>query len=113
MRKVIVGAFVSLDGVMRAPGGQEEDPTHGFRFGGWAAPLFDEEMGAAVGSVFGQPFDLLLGRKTYDIFAAHWPYVDADDPIGPLFDGLTKYVASRNQDFAPTWQNTKVIGGDL
>jgi dihydrofolate reductase len=113
MRKVIVGAFVSLDGVMQAPGGPEEDPTHGFRFGGWAAPLFDEEMGAAVGSVFGQPFDLLLGRKTYDIFAAHWPYVDADDPIGPLFDGLTKYVASRDQDFAPTWQNTKVIRGDL
>jgi dihydrofolate reductase len=70
MRKVIIGAFVSLDGVMQAPGGPEEDPTGGFKFGGWVVPHTDEVFGQAVDKMFGQPFDLLLGRKTYEIFAA-------------------------------------------
>ena len=112
MRKIIVGAFTSLDGVMQAPGGPQEDPIGGFNFGGWAAPLFDEKMGASVGELFSKPFDLLLGRKTYDIFAAHWPYVERDDPIGPLFDRITKYVATRNPAFKPTWQNSEVLGAD-
>ena len=109
MRKLIVGAFVSLDGVMQAPGGPEEDPTGGFTFGGWVAPHFDEQMGAAIGAMFEAPFDLLLGRKTYDIFAAHWPHVGADDPMGQLFDRITKYVATRNAGFKADWQNSEVL----
>ena len=112
MRKIVTGAFVSLDGVMQAPGGPQEDPVGGFKFGGWAAPYFDEAMGETVGAMFANPFDLLLGRKTYDIFAAHWPYVEADDPIGPLFDRITKYVATRNPDFKPGWQNSRTLGPD-
>ena len=76
MRKIVVGAFVSLDGVMQAPGGPEEDPIGGFRLGGWTVPYWDDEVtGAAMGETFSVPFDLLLGRRTYDIFAAHWPHV--------------------------------------
>ena len=112
MRKIIVGAFVSLDGVMQAPGGPEEDPIGGFRFGGWVAPFFDETAGATIDELFSKPFDLLLGRKTYDIFAAHWPYAGADDPIGPLFDRINKYVATRNPAFKATWQNSHVLGPD-
>lgn len=112
MRKIIVAAFTSLDGVMQAPGGPDEDPIGGFKFGGWAAPLFDETIGASIGELFAKPFDLLLGRKTYDIFAAHWPYVEKDDPIGPLFDRINKYVATRNLAFTPTWQNSHVLGAD-
>ncbi|CAN7322440.1 dihydrofolate reductase family protein [Rhizobium sp. LjRoot258] len=113
MRKIITGAFASLDGVMQAPGGPHEDPIGGFKYGGWAAPYFDEAMGQAVGEMFANPFDLLLGRKTYDIFAAHWPYVAADDPIGPLFDRITKYVATRNPDLKLSWQNSQVLGADV
>lgn len=113
MRKIIVGAFVSLDGVMQAPGGPHEDPVGGFRFGGWAFPYFDEAMGQAVDEMFAKPFDLLLGRKTYDIFAAHWPYVGADDPIGPLFDRITKFVATRNPNLRLDWQNSRTLGTDV
>ena len=112
MRKIVVGAFVSLDGVMQAPGGPDEDPTGGFRFGGWVAPVFDEKMGEVIGEMFSKPFDLLLGRKTYDIFAAHWPYVDKDDPIGPLFDRITKYVATRDPGRKLTWRNSRTLGAD-
>jgi dihydrofolate reductase len=98
MRKVITGAFVSLDGVMQAPGGPEEDPTRGFKFGGWVVPYADEVFGQAVDKMFGQPFDLLLGRKTYEIFAAHWPYAEGGDDrsIAKLFNNTTKYVATRS-----------------
>ncbi|TKT69601.1 dihydrofolate reductase family protein [Aquamicrobium sp. LC103] len=113
MRKIITGAFVSLDGIMQAPGGPQEDPTGGFEYGGWAAPYFDGAMGEAVGEIFAEPFDLLLGRKTYDIFAAHWPYVGSDDPIGPLFDRITKYVATRNPDLKLDWQNSQTLGTDV
>lgn len=113
MRKVIVGAFVSLDGIMQAPGGPHEDPIGGFEYGGWAFPYFDESMGESVSEMFAKPFDLLLGRKTYDIFAAHWPYVGADDPIGPLFDRITKYVATRNPDLKLSWQNSQTLGPDV
>ena len=97
MRKVIVGAFVSLDGVMQAPGGPEEDPTGGFQYGGWVAPLADQEFGEEVDEMFGQPFDLLLGRKTYEIFAAFWPYAEGgpEDSIARPFNAATKYVVSR------------------
>ena len=99
MRKVIVGAMVSLDGVMQAPGGPEEDPTGGFKFGGWVAPLgeVDPVFGEEIGKLFDQPFDLLLGRRTYDIFAAHWPYAEGGpyDDIAKTFNRITKYVATR------------------
>jgi dihydrofolate reductase len=99
MRKVIIGAFVSMDGVMQAPGGPEEDPTGGFEFGGWVAPFADVDpvFGEEVGKLFDQPFDLLLGRRTYDIFAAHWPYAEGGpyDDIATTFNRITKYVATR------------------
>ncbi len=94
MRKVVTGAFVSLDGVMQAPGGPTEDPSGGFEFGGWLVPLMDEVFAQAMGRFFEQPFDLLLGRKTYDIFAAHWP--NADDSLARQFNACTKYVATRS-----------------
>jgi dihydrofolate reductase len=113
MRKILVASFTSLDGVMQAPGGPQEDPTGGFTFGGWTAPHFDEALGAAMGEIFGRPFDLLLGHKTYDIFAAHWPYVtDPNDPIAGMFNRVTKYVASRSKPNL-TWQNSQWLGDDV
>ena len=112
MRKLIVAAFVSLDGVMQAPGGPTEDPTGGFQFGGWLPPLFDQEAGQAIGGLFEKPFDLVLGRKTYEIFAAHWPFVGADDPIGQVFGKATKFVATRDAGFKLTWQNSRWLGAD-
>ena len=113
MRKIIVSTFTSLDGVMQAPGGPQEDPTGGFAYGGWTAPHFDAALGAAMGEIFGRPFDLLLGRKTYDIFAAHWPYVtDPRDPIAGLFNRVTKYVASRSNPKL-AWQNSRLLGADI
>ena len=98
MRRIIASAFVSLDGVMQAPGGPQEDPTGGFTLGGWTHAYFDAALGGAMGEIFGRPFDLLLGRKTYDIFAAHWPHVtDPNDPIAATFNRIAKYVASRSK----------------
>ena len=110
MRRLIVATFTSLDGVMQAPGGPREDPTGSFTLGGWTAPHFDEALGASMGEIFGRPFDLLLGRKTYDIFAAHWPYVtDPNDPIAGVFNRVAKYVASRATP-TPRWQNSRLLG---
>ena len=98
MRKVIIGAMVSLDGVMQAPGGPDEDPTGGFRLGGWVAPHWDDVLGAALDEAFAQPFDLLLGRRTYDIFAAFWPYVQHDPAAGghgPTAGGVRRVARSR------------------
>lgn len=111
MRNVVCAAFVSLDGVMQAPGAPPEDPTGGFTLGGWSVNYWDEPMGAFMGETFGRPYDLLLGRKTYEIFAAHWPYVDEGDPIGAQFDAVTKYVATSSA--APlSWVNSVNLGGD-
>src|SRR3954463_7508946 len=99
MRKIVVGAQVSIDGVMQSPGGPTEDPTRGFRFGGWAMPFFDEVGGEEMGRFFEEKFDLLLGRKTYEIFAGYWPYYDEKAPAGEiatLFNGIKKYVVSRS-----------------
>jgi dihydrofolate reductase len=96
MRKVIAATFVSLDGVMQAPGGPQEDIAGGFKFGGWTFHHWDEAMGESMGATFNAPFDLLLGRKTYDIFAAHWPYIEGGDPIAEKFNAATKYVATRS-----------------
>ncbi len=112
MRRIIVATFTSLDGVMQSPGGPGEDPTGGFALGGWTPPHFDAALGASMGEIFGRPFDLLLGRKTYDIFAAHWPYVsDPNDPIAGLFNRVTKYVASRSSPKL-SWQNSRWLGQD-
>ena len=113
MRQILVATFTSLDGIMQAPGGPQEDPTGGFTLGGWTAPYFDEALGASLGEIFGRPFDLLLGRKTYDIFAAHWPYVtDPNDPIAGVFNQVTKYVASRSNPKL-TWRNSQLLGEDI
>ena len=116
MRRVIAGAFLSLDGVMQAPGGPEEDPTRGFRFGGWTVPYWDSVIEAAMGETFSTPFDLLLGRKTYDIFAAHWPFVEHDpsassfdalnSEIAKRFNAITKYVATHSPDTL-CWENSE------
>ena len=94
MRKVIVGAMVSMDGVMQAPGGPDEDPTGGFKFGGWVAPWGSVPE---LDKLFDQPFDLLLGRRTYEVFAAYWPHHQGGphDSITHAFSRATKYVATR------------------
>lgn len=113
MRKVIVAAFQSLDGVIQAPGGPSEDPTKGFRFGGWLVPMMDEEVGEEIGTLFSEPYDLLLGRKTYEIFAAHWPFYPESDQdnglIAKQFNAITKYVCTRSGDVDTSWQNTVVL----
>ena len=110
MRKLIVSTFLTLDGVMQAPGGPGEDDSGGFAHGGWSVNYWDEKMGEVMGAAMSVPFDLVLGRTTYDIFAAFWP--DAPEEAGgkPLNDA-TKYVASRSQ---PTldWSNSVLIEGD-
>ena len=111
MRKIVVGAQVSIDGVMQAPGAPDEDPTNGFKFGGWAMPHFDEEAGEEIGRLF-QNFDLLLGRKTYEIFAAYWPYYDESAPaadIATMFRNVKKYVVSRSGDVDTSWAGTVLL----
>lgn len=115
MRKLIVAAFISLDGVIQAPGGPEEDPSGGFRVGGWIVPYADEATGQAVQDLFSQPFELLLGRRTYDIFAAYWPHVRADSSsraIADLFNSVTKHVATHRSD-SLDWRNSRALGSDL
>jgi dihydrofolate reductase len=97
---------------MQAPGGPPEDPTGGFTHGGWTVNYWDEPMGAFMGDIFSGPFALLLGRKTYEIFAAHWPFVGADDPIGGLFNTVTKYVATSSTE-PLTWTNSVALRGDV
>jgi dihydrofolate reductase len=112
MRKIIAATFVSLDGVMQAPGGPDEDPTSGFKFGGWVFPHFDEASGAAMDEILGRPYDLLLGRKTYDIFAAYWPHItDPNDTIAPVFNRVVKYVAARSKPQL-SWNNSQWLGQD-
>lgn len=111
MRKIIVTTFVSLDGVLQAPGGPDEDPSHGFKWGGWTAGQWDELMNQAMGGIIAQPFDLLLGRRTYEIFAAYWPYAK-EDPMGALFDRIHKYaVSSKARELS--WENSTGITGDI
>lgn len=111
MRKITTATFVSLDGVMQAPGGPQEDPVGGFEFGGWTFHYWDDVGSAFIGETFAKPFALLLGRKTYDIFAAHWPY-QKDDPIADRFNAVTKYVATHRPDTL-SWQNSQSLGDDV
>jgi len=110
MRKLMVGTFLTLDGVMQAPGGPEEDTSGGFAHGGWSVNYWDELMGRIMSEQMGQPFDLLLGRKTYDIFAAYWPHATEEAGAKPLNDA-TKYVASRSHR-PLDWGPSVLIEGD-
>ena len=123
MRKLIVQSFITLDGVMQSPGGPHEDPTGGFSHGGWAVNFFDEPMMKFVRESQAKPFALLLGRRTYEIFAAHWPYVNEkhgenpkentlDDPFADAQNAAKKYVVS-DTPLALSWNNTTIIGGNV
>jgi dihydrofolate reductase len=110
MRKLIVSTFLTLDGVMQAPGGPGEDDEGGFKHGGWSVNYWDDLMGQVMGEATSKPFAMVLGRKTYDIMAAHWPHASEEEG-GPIFNQATKYVASRSR---PTleWNNSFLIEGD-
>ncbi|UOF00625.1 dihydrofolate reductase family protein [Bdellovibrio reynosensis] len=95
MRKIIGGVFQSLDGIMQAPGGPDEDKTGGFGLGGWVQPFWDEKINTVMEPLFSGNFDLLLGRKTYEIFSAYWPYIPESDPISSAFAKADKYVLTR------------------
>ena len=109
MRKLTGAVFVSLDGVMQAPGGPEEDPTSDFRLGGWVQPYWSESMGPFEDVITGD-YDLLLGKRTYDIFAGYWPY-NQDIPVGARFQRINKYVLTHS-DEALSWENSHRISGD-
>ncbi len=113
MRKLVVLSFISLDGVMQAPGGPDEDPSGGFSRGGWTVPYSDDYFGNAMTKNLDRPFALLLGRRTYEIFAAYWPYVDAaKNPFAGPFNSAKKYVASRTLTKVD-WSNAELIKGDI
>lgn len=110
MRKLIVLTFITLDGVMQAPGGPEEDISGDFKFGGWSVGYFDEFVGNIMAQQMGHPFDLLLGRKTYEIFASYWPQVT--DESGRGINSATKYVVS-HRPVSLDWKTTILIEGDV
>ena len=110
MRKLIVNTFLTLDGVMQAPGGPGEDDSGGFALGGWSVNYWDEQMGQVMGEAMSTPFDLVLGRKTYDIFAAYWPHA-SDNPGAEPLNNATKYVASRSGRTLD-WGPSVLIEGD-
>jgi dihydrofolate reductase len=110
MRKIIVVTFMTMDGVMQAPGAPAEDQTNGFKFGGWQFPHSDEITGNAIMKIMSKPFDLLLGRKTYEIFSAYWPY--KNDTIGEKFNSNNKYVVGTT-DLDLSWKNSFQIKSDV
>jgi dihydrofolate reductase len=109
VRKLTGAIFQSLDCVMQAPGGPEEDPTSGFGFGGWSQPMFAQDMGPFERLIMGE-YDLLLGKRTYDIFAAYWPH-NQDNPVGEKFQRVDKYVLTHS-DQPLAWDNSHRISGD-
>ena len=109
MRKLTGAVFLSLDGIMQAPGGPEEDQSGGFQFGGWTAPFWDEDMGPFE-KILGSEYDLLLAKRTYDIFSAYWPY-NQDDPIGAKFQSINKYVLTHS-DEPLSWESSHKLSGD-
>jgi dihydrofolate reductase len=111
MRRLIGAIFLSLDGVMQAPGGPSEDPTGGFAYGGWATSYFDDTLFGVLGALFTPPYSLLLGRRTYDIFAAHWPYATGEDAaMGEALTKADKYVVTHG-DPPLEWENSHRLGG--
>jgi len=112
MRKLVASTFVSLDGIMQAPGGPEEDPTDGFAFGGWMFNYSDETMDISAAGFDGKDRELVLGRRTYEIFEAYWPYQAEDNPIAKTLNAARKYVASRRLT-ALSWNNSTLLEGDI
>lgn len=112
MRKIVVLTFISLDGVMQAPGGPDEDTSGGFQYGGWTVPYFDEFSGNIMDEQLSMPFDLLLGRKTYDIFAAYWPKQDPTGSVAAPFNKATKYVVSGSSPKL-SWEKSVIVDGDV
>ena len=112
MRKLIASTFVALDGVLQGPGAPEEDPAGGFALGGWTYSFWDEAMGESMDGFDGKDRELLLGRRTYEIFEAHWPYQPADDPIAKTFNATRKHVASRTLKKLD-WNNSSLLEGDV
>ena len=112
--RIIIDLFTTLDGVAQAPGGEGEDPSDGFSYEGWQAPFFDDMVGRGVDDYIGSMDALLLGRRTYDIFAGYWPHhtTGPEGHIGQTFDRVPKYVASRST-LTPEWQNTTQLGADV
>lgn len=110
MRKIIVLEFISLDGVLQAPGAPQEDTSGGFKYGGWTAPYSDEASGKLMMEQMSRKFDLLLGRKTYDIFAGYWPQ---HENMWPGVNSVTKYVASSDGSLKLEWQNSVLLTGDV
>lgn len=110
MRKLVVLTFLTLDGVMQAPGGPEEDPTGVFKWGGWSAGYWDDTLGKVMDDQMGHPYDLLLGRKTYEIFAAHWPR--STEPAADSLNNARKYVASKTLKRLE-WRNSTLLGPDI
>jgi dihydrofolate reductase len=113
MRPLVVTTFVTLDGVMQAPGGPGEDPSGGFAFEGWLPPHFGEDLGAQMNEWFTGAQDLLLGRYTYQLFHAAWPKMIGDDPVSQRINFATKYVASRTLTAPLEWQSARLIEGDV
>ena len=112
MRKLIASTFVSLDGILQAPGGPDEDRTGGFPFGGWTFPHWDDAMGESMDGFDGKGRELVLGRRTYEIFEAYWPYQPADDPIARTFNATRKHVASRTLKGPLQWHNSTLLQAD-
>ncbi len=112
MRKLIVSTFVSLDGIMQAPGGPEEDPTGGFTLGGWMFAYGDDSVDISASGFDGKDRDLVLGRRTYEIFEAYWPHQAADNPIAKTFNATRKHVASRTLKVL-RWNNSTLLHGDV
>lgn len=110
MRKLTGAVFQSLDGIMQAPGGPEEDPSGGFTLGGWSFAFWDGSMEQPFGKIIESEYDLLLGKRTYDIFAAYWPY-NRDIPIGERFQRINKYVLTHS-DEPLTWENSSKLSGE-
>jgi dihydrofolate reductase len=112
MRKIITTTFVTLDGVAQAPRGPTEDTTGGFAYGGWSVNYWDELMGSVMEAFMGLPFELLLGKRTYDIFAAYWPHTEQDPMVAKPFNTTRKYVVSHTPKSLP-WQNSTLIIDDV
>jgi dihydrofolate reductase len=112
MRKLIASTFTSLDGVMQAPGGPDEDPTEGFTLGGWSFAFWDDETDLSAAGFDGKNRELVLGRKTYEIFAGYWPHQKDDNPIARTFNAAKKHVASRTLK-SLQWNNSSLLDGDI
>lgn len=112
MRKLIASTFVSLDGVMQAPGGPDEDPSSNFTLGGWTAAFWDDAMDLSAAGFDGKDRELVLGRKTYELFEKYWPHQSADNPIARTFNATKKHVASRTLR-SVKWNNSSVLSGDV